>query len=609
MLDPRLSAIIQRIEARSIISHNAWKAQMKLQEQQGKGRRKASCGNLAHAIAACSSQDKARLIDMTTANLAIISGYNDLLSAHQPYEYYPRLIKTALAEHGHTAQVAGSTPAMCDGVTQGQSGMEMSLFSRDLIAQATALSLSHNMFDATLLMSVCDKVAPGQLMGALSYGHLPTLFIPTGPMATGVSNEHKTTVRRQYAEGQASTADLLQMECSSYHSAGTCTFYGTANTNQLVFEAMGLMLPGAAFVPPTSPLRDALTKHAALMLASHTHGSSQFRPLYEVFSVKSLLNGVVALLASGGSTNHTLHMVAIARCAGIQLTWQDIHELSDIVPLLVKMYPNGSEDINAFQAAGGMAVLMQRLAQRQLLSLDAVPAIGRLEDYFLAPQLDPQVENDALVWRAIDDTLNPEVIAPRNQPFSENGGLRIVRGNIGTGVVKISAIAEEHRTLTAPAKVFTHQDDVEKAFHRDELNQDVVVVVKNNGPAANGMPELHKLMPLLAALQKRGHSVALLTDGRLSGASGKVPSIIHVSPEACRGGAIDQIHDGDIIEIDLEQNHFVCHAELAIRATLNTDKAGSSRANNYHGWGRELFATMRSQVSSADMGATIFNFY
>ncbi|WP_244249161.1 phosphogluconate dehydratase, partial [Vibrio fluvialis] len=558
MIQPIIEQVTERIRQRSAQIRQQFLAKTAAQLAAGKGKASLSCGNLAHAIAASCSNEKSHILDLTRSNLAIVTAYNDMLSAHQVYKNYPEQIKATLAPLGHTAQVAGGVPAMCDGVTQGQPGMDMSLFSRDLIAQTTAMSLSHNMFDGTLLLGICDKIAPGQLMGALAYAHLPTAFIPAGPMATGISNEEKVDVRQKYTAGQVGRDALLEMECSSYHSPGTCTFYGTANTNQLVFEAMGLMLPGSAFVPPHSALRQALTDYAAQAIAAQAPGTPGYRPLSDVVTEESLVNGVIALLASGGSTNHTIHMVAVARAAGLILTWQDISDLSDVVPLLVNVYPNGTADINEFEAAGGVPMLMTRLNERGLLHQNVTPAIGSFEQQLQRPQL----QRGELYWQACTETLNPSVIAPQGEVFQASGGIKVLQGNLGQSVIKISAVKAQHHVIEAEAKVFDSQHDVEAAYHRGELNQDCVVVVRYSGPAANGMPELHKLMPILGNVQKAGYRVALVTDGRLSGASGKIPAAIHVSPEALRGGAIGLLQNGDRIRLDATQGQLTCLTDL-----------------------------------------------
>lgn len=594
-LNPMVSAVTERIVERSRFLRQQFLAVATQQQSMGKGKASLSCGNLAHAVAASCSQDKANILDLTRANLAIVSAYNDMLSAHQVYKEYPDQIKQALAPLGHTAQIAGGVPAMCDGVTQGQPGMDMSLFSRDLIAQSTAFSLSHNMFDGTLLLGICDKIAPGQLMGALEFAHLPTAFIPAGPMGSGITNDQKVDVRQKYAAGVVGETALLQMECASYHSPGTCTFYGTANTNQLVFEAMGLMLPGSAFVPPTSALRHALTEYAAVRLASMTIGSRHYRPLYEVVTEKSLVNGLIALLASGGSSNHTIHMLAVARAAGILLTWQDLSDLSDVVPLLVNVYPNGSADINAFEQAGGVPMLMTRLHQAQLLHSDVKPVFGEFIDQLKSPQW---VDNQ-LVWQLCDESKDPTVISLPDSVFQPSGGIKVLTGNLGQAVMKVSAVAVAHREVEAPAKVFHCQHEVEAAYQRGELNQDCVVVVRFNGPAANGMPELHKLMPILGNIQKAGYRVALVTDGRLSGASGKILAAIHVSPEALRGGAIGLIEEGDLIRVDANTGQLE-----NLTATTGRTGAQCDTERLQQSWGRGLFKICRENVSSADQGAS-----
>lgn len=595
MIQPIIEQVTERIRQRSAQTRQQFLAKTAAQLAAGKGKASLSCGNLAHAIAASCSNEKSHILDLTRSNLAIITAYNDMLSAHQVYKDYPEQIKATLAPLGHTAQVAGGVPAMCDGVTQGQPGMDMSLFSRDLIAQTTAMSLSHNMFDGTLLLGICDKIAPGQLMGALAYAHLPTAFIPAGPMATGISNEEKVDVRQKYTAGQVGRDALLEMECSSYHSPGTCTFYGTANTNQLVFEAMGLMLPGSAFVPPHSALRQALTDYAAQAIAAQAPGTPGYRPLCDVVTEESLVNGVVALLASGGSTNHTIHMVAVARAAGLILTWQDISDLSDVVPLLVNVYPNGTADINEFEAAGGVPMLMTRLNERGLLHQNVTPAIGSFEQQLQRPQL----QHGELHWQACTETLNPSVIAPQGEVFQVSGGIKVLQGNLGQSVIKISAVKAQHHVIEAEAKVFDSQHDVEAAYHRGELNQDCVVVVRYSGPAANGMPELHKLMPILGNVQKAGYRVALVTGGRLSGASGKIPAAIHVSPEALRGGAIGLLQDGDWIRLDATQGQLTCLTDLTGRTATLPDSEATQ-----HSWGRELFGQARHLVTAADQGAT-----
>ncbi|WP_338883171.1 phosphogluconate dehydratase [Aeromonas hydrophila] len=598
MIHQVISSVTVRIRERSAARRQAFLARIQRQADQGKTRAALACGNLAHAVAASSCDEKGRILDMTRANVGIVTAYNDMLSAHQPYQGYPDIIKAALAELGHSAQVAGGVPAMCDGVTQGQPGMDMSLFSRDLIAQATALSLSHNTFDATLLLGICDKIAPGQVMGALSHAHLPTAFVPAGPMASGISNDEKVKVRQQYAAGEVGRDALLQMECGAYHAAGTCTFYGTANTNQLVFEAMGLMLPGSAFVHPHSELRRALTEEAARRISAMIPCSPAYRPLSAVIDERSLVNGLVALLASGGSTNHSIHMVALARAAGLHLTWDDISDLSDVVPLLVRMYPNGPADVNAFEQAGGVPGLMRRLAEEGLIHLDATPVFGEMQDYLSRPAL----VDGQLVWQPVGESGDASVLSPSGSVFQATGGTKLLAGNLGRAVVKVSAVAPEYRVIEAPARVFSSQHAVEAAYKAGDLNQDAVIVVRHNGPAANGMPELHKLMPVLGNLQKAGYKVALVTDGRLSGASGKIPAAIHVTPEALHGGAIGLLADGDLLRVDAVNGSLDCLTDLSGRPQAEIDLTLEQE-----GWGRELFSVMRRAVSSAECGATIFD--
>ena len=598
MTHPVITQVTNRIRERSTARRARFLARIQRQADQGKTRASLSCGNLAHAVAASSCDEKGRILDMTRANVAIVTAYNDMLSAHQPYQGYPDIIKGALAELGHSAQVAGGVPAMCDGVTQGQPGMDMSLFSRDLIAQATAVSLSHNTFDATLLLGICDKIAPGQIMGALSHAHLPTAFVPAGPMASGISNDEKVKVRQQYAAGEVGRDALLKMECGAYHAAGTCTFYGTANTNQLVFEAMGLMLPGSAFVHPHSELRHALTEEAARRISAMIPGSPAYRPLSAVIDERALVNGLVALLASGGSTNHSIHMVALARAAGLELTWDDLSDLSDVVPLLVRMYPNGPADVNAFEQAGGVPGLMRRLAEEGLIHMDATPVFGEMQDYLSRPAL----VDGKLVWQPVGESGDPSVLSPSGSEFQATGGTKLLAGNLGRAVVKVSAVAPEYRVIEAPARVFSSQHAVEAAYKAGELNQDAVIVVRHNGPAANGMPELHKLMPVLGNLQKAGHKVALVTDGRLSGASGKIPAAIHVTPEALHGGAIGLLQDGDLLRVDADSGRLDCLTDLSGRTQAEIDLTLEQE-----GWGRELFSVMRRAVSSAECGATIFD--
>ncbi len=595
-MHPVIRQVTERIRQRSAQSRQQYISLMQQQAMEGRPRAQLACGNLAHVVAACPQAQKSTLLDMTRCNVAIITAYNDMLSAHQPYADYPAQIKAVVSALGHSAQVAGGVPAMCDGVTQGQPGMDLSLFSRDVIAQATAVSLSHNAFDATLLLGICDKIAPGQLMGALAFGHLPTAFIPAGPMSTGISNEEKVNIRQQYAAGKLGRDALQNMENQAYHSHGTCTFYGTANTNQLVFEAMGLMLPGSAFVHPDDPLRLALTEKASSLITSQVAGSSQYRPLWQIVDERSLVNGLVALLASGGSTNHTLHMVAVARAAGLLLTWDDFSDLSDVVPLLARVYPNGPADINAFHQAGGVPLLLKRLADRGLLNTDAQTFSGDFSAHFHQPFLD----NGKLYWQEVGESKHPDVIAAKDQAFNVSGGLKLLSGNLGRAVIKVSAVAPEHQIVEADALIFDSQHDVETAYKAGQLNRDAIIVVRFSGPAANGMPELHKLMPILGNVQKAGYKVALVTDGRLSGASGKIPAAIHVTPEAAKGGPLAHLKTGDRILLDATEGKLEVLTDISQRATAKPDLH-----NQHRGMGREYFSLFRQNVSSAEQGACV----
>ncbi|WP_430301920.1 phosphogluconate dehydratase, partial [Pseudomonas aeruginosa] len=559
------------------------------------------CGNLAHGVAACGESDKQTLRLMNQANVAIVSAYNDMLSAHQPFERFPGLIKQALHEIGSVGQFAGGVPAMCDGVTQGEPGMELSLASRDVIAMSTAIALSHNMFDAALCLGVCDKIVPGLLIGSLRFGHLPTVFVPAGPMPTGISNKEKAAVRQLFAEGKATREELLASEMASYHAPGTCTFYGTANTNQLLVEVMGLHLPGASFVNPNTPLRDELTREAARQASRLTPENGNYVPMAEIVDEKAIVNSVVALLATGGSTNHTLHLLAIAQAAGIQLTWQDMSELSHVVPTLARIYPNGQADINHFQAAGGMSFLIRQLLDGGLLHEDVQTVAGPgLRRYTREPFL----EDGRLVWReGPERSLDEAILRPLDKPFSAEGGLRLMEGNLGRGVMKVSAVAPEHQVVEAPVRIFHDQASLAAAFKAGELERDLVAVVRFQGPRANGMPELHKLTPFLGVLQDRGFKVALVTDGRMSGASGKVPAAIHVSPEAIAGGPLARLRDGDRVRVDGvngELRVLVDDAEWQARSLEPAPQDGNL------GCGRELFAFMRNAMSSAEEGACSF---
>ncbi|MFB2728560.1 phosphogluconate dehydratase [Shewanella mangrovisoli] len=594
-----VQSVTDRIIARSKASREAYLAALNDARNHGVHRSSLSCGNLAHGFAACNPDDKNSLRQLTKANIGIITAFNDMLSAHQPYETYPELLKKACQEVGSVAQVAGGVPAMCDGVTQGQPGMELSLLSREVIAMATAVGLSHNMFDGALLLGICDKIVPGLLIGALSFGHLPMLFVPAGPMKSGIPNKEKARIRQQFAQGKVDRAQLLEAEAQSYHSAGTCTFYGTANSNQLMLEVMGLQLPGSSFVNPDDPLREALNKMAAKQVCRLTELGTQYSPIGEVVNEKSVVNGIVALLATGGSTNLTMHIVAAARAAGIIVNWDDFSELSDAVPLLARVYPNGHADINHFHAAGGMAFLIKELLDAGLLHEDVNTVAGfGLRRYTQEPKL----LDGELRW--VDGptvSLDTEVLTYVATPFQNNGGLKLLKGNLGRAVIKVSAVQEKHRVVEAPAVVIDDQNKLDALFKSGALDRDCVVVVKGQGPKANGMPELHKLTPLLGSLQDKGFKVALMTDGRMSGASGKVPAAIHLTPEAIDGGLIAKVQDGDLIRVDAltgELSLLVSDAELAARTAAEIDLRHSR-----YGMGRELFGALRSNLSSPETGA------
>ncbi|HBO8813653.1 TPA: phosphogluconate dehydratase [Pseudomonas aeruginosa] len=600
-MHPRVLEVTRRIQARSAATRQRYLEMVRAAASKGPHRGTLPCGNLAHGVAACGESDKQTLRLMNQANVAIVSAYNDMLSAHQPFERFPRLIKQALHEIGSVGQFAGGVPAMCDGVTQGEPGMELSLASRDVIAMSTAIALSHNMFDAALCLGVCDKIVPGLLIGSLRFGHLPTVFVPAGPMPTGISNKEKAAVRQLFAEGKATREELLASEMASYHAPGTCTFYGTANTNQLLVEVMGLHLPGASFVNPNTPLRDELTREAARQASRLTPENGNYVPMAEIVDEKAIVNSVVALLATGGSTNHTLHLLAIAQAAGIQLTWQDMSELSHVVPTLARIYPNGQADINHFQAAGGMSFLIRQLLDGGLLHEDVQTVAGPgLRRYTREPFL----EDGRLVWReGPERSLDEAILRPLDKPFSAEGGLRLMEGNLGRGVMKVSAVAPEHQVVEAPVRIFHDQASLAAAFKAGELERDLVAVVRFQGPRANGMPELHKLTPFLGVLQDRGFKVALVTDGRMSGASGKVPAAIHVSPEAIAGGPLARLRDGDRVRVDGvngELRVLVDDAEWQARSLEPAPQDGNL------GCGRELFAFMRNAMSSAEEGACSF---
>lgn len=591
--------VTEQIIQRSELSRAAYLTKIREAGSDGPHRGVLSCGNLAHGFAACDQAQKNDLKSLTKANVAIVSAYNDMLSAHQPYDAYPAMIKQAVHEVGSVAQFAGGVPAMCDGVTQGNPGMDLSLMSRDVIAMSTAIALSHNMFDGALALGICDKIVPGLLIGALSFGHLPFVFVPAGPMPSGISNSEKARVRQAYAQGKATREELLESESNSYHSPGTCTFYGTANSNQLVVEVMGLHLPGASFVNPGTPLRDALTKAAAVQSTRLTQLGDNYLPIGQLVDAKSIVNGIVALLATGGSTNHTMHLVAIAKAAGFEVNWSDFATLSSAVPQLTRIYPNGSADINHFVAAGGMAVLMRSLLEGGYLHPDVKTICGPgLEQYTQEPYL----ADGELRWRdAPQKSLDTTVLASASEPFSEHGGLSLLTGNLGRSVMKTSALADENPFIKAPAVVFEDQLQVEAAFKAGELDKDCIVVVRFQGPKAIGMPELHRLTPALGVLQDKGFKVALVTDGRMSGASGKVPAAIHLTPEAIDGGYLAKVQTGDLVELDVKAgalNLLVSDEELASRTQVVPELTSS-----HQGMGRELFGTMRRSLSGAEKGA------
>ena len=599
-LHSALKRVTERIGERSRATRADYLERLSVAGQEGTTRSQLSCTNLAHGFAASPPSDKDALRALRWPNIAIVTAYNDMLSAHQPYQGYPELIRAAAREVGATAQVAGGVPAMCDGVTQGQAGMELSLFSRDVIALSTAVALSHAMFDATLALGVCDKIVPGLLIGALSFGQLPTVFVPAGPMSSGLPNQEKARIRQAYAEGRADRAALLESEARSYHAAGTCTFYGTANSNQMLMEIMGLHLPGAAFVNPHTPLRTALTRAAAERAAQLWARGSDYRPLGRIVDERAIVNGIVGLLATGGSTNHTIHLVAMARAAGVLIDWDDFSELSAAVPLIARVYPNGGADVNHFHAAGGMAYVIRELLQAGLLHGDVRTVVG---ENLLAYTQEPWLNEGRLAWRAGAATSgDAQVLRPVSAPFSSDGGLKLLKGNLGRSVIKVSAVKPERRCVEAPVRIFETQEAVSAAFKAGELHRDVIVVVRGQGPRANGMPELHKLTPALSALQAKGHRVALVTDGRMSGASGNVPAAIHVSPETLSGGPLGKLRDGDVVRLDSVHGTLEALVDETTWAQ-RTLQVPASRPQ--HGYGRELFAALRANAASAEAGGGI----
>ena len=597
-MNSSITKVTERIKERSKSSREKYLSDMAKSHQEGVSRQGMSCGNLAHASAGCGTHEKNELHGDTTPNIGIITAYNDMLSAHKPFEHFPQQIRDFAIKHKAVAQVAGAVPAMCDGVTQGQPGMELSLFSRDVVAMSTAVGLSHNLFDAVLCLGICDKIVPGLLIGSLRFGHLPTIFVPGGPMHSGISNDEKSQIRQAFAEGKIGREELLKGESDSYHSPGTCTFYGTANSNQMLMEIMGLQLPGSSFVNPNTELRSLLTEEAVKVAATNSKLGLD-RSLMHIITEESIVNGIIGLLATGGSTNHTIHLIAIARAAGIIINWDDMSDLSDVIPLITRMYPNGAADVNHFHAAGGMSYVISTLLEHGLLHENVTTIIGLgLQRY----TQEPKIDTNRLIW--VDgpkESLNKSIIRSASDPFSKDGGIKILQGNLGRAVIKTAAVESDHRKIEAPAIVFLEQQDLIDAFKKDELNKDFIAVLPFQGPKQNGMPELHQLTPTLTILQKRGYKVALVTDGRMSGASGKVPSAIHLCPEAKDGGMIAKIRTGDIIHLDAIKGELSCSNfdEISLRECMIKD------GDNTIGYGRELFGNFRSIVSASEEGASV----
>jgi phosphogluconate dehydratase len=601
-LHPVVAEVTARVTERSRTERTAYLQRLEAAAERGPARGRLACANLAHGFAASNPTDKAALRGTVKPNVAIVSAYNDMLSAHQPFESFPAQLKKAVLRSGGIAQFAGGVPAMCDGITQGREGMQLSLFSRDVIAMSTAIALSHDMFDATLMLGVCDKIVPGMLIGALSFGHLPAVFVPAGPMTSGLPNDEKAKIRQRYAAGEIGREELLEAESASYHSAGTCTFYGTANSNQMLMEVMGLHLPGASFVNPGTPLRAALTDAAAARATAMTAWGEEFTPVGKIVDEKAIVNGCVALLATGGSTNHTLHLVAIARAAGITLTWDDLSDLSAVVPLMARVYPNGKADVNHFHAAGGLGFTVHSLLKAGLLHDDVHTVAGHgLWRYTTEARLD----GAGVTWEeGTKHSHDTDVLRGADDPFAPDGGLRMLDGNLGRSVIKTSAVKPEHRQVKAPAKVFDDQADFLQAFQDGLLDDgDFVAVIRFQGPAANGMPELHKLTPALGVLQDRGQRVAVVTDGRMSGASGKVPSAIHLTPEAAVGGPLARVRDGDLVTLDADAGVLELHVAPYDLEARTADVPDDTRV---FGTGRELFSSFRAAVGPADQGASVF---
>lgn len=601
--NPILAKVTERVIARSQKTRSAYL--QRIEHAQGKfpARGALSCANLAHGFASMEDNEKLIIKVGREPNIGIVSSYNEMLSAHAPYKTFPDLIKTAARENGGVAQFAGGVPAMCDGITQGNAGMELSLFSRETIAMSTAIALSHNMFDAALCLGVCDKIVPGLLIGALQFGYLPTIFVPAGPMTSGLSNDDKAKIRQQFATGEVGRDALLEAESAAYHGQGTCTFYGTANSNQMLMEVMGLHLPSAAFVHPHTLLRDALTAEAAIRVLDLTVERGNYTPIGHVVDEKAIINGIVALLATGGSTNHTLHLIAIARAAGILIDWDDFDELSAVVPLLAKIYPNGKADVNHFQAAGGVAFLIRNLLEAGLLHNDVTTVAGKGLHHYTK---EPKLIDGKLTWvDGVVQTLDDKVLRSFDEPFQPDGGLRLMQGRLGRGVIKISAVAPEHRKVKAPAIVFDSQEAVQAAFDRGELHRDFIAVVRFQGARANGMPELHRLTPVLGVLQDQGFHVALVTDGRMSGASGKVPAVIHLSPEALLNGPIAKVQTGDMLVIDAEAGVLDIELDEVVWQSRPVAQP-EHQAENEVGFGRELFGVFRAAAAPAEHGASVF---
>jgi phosphogluconate dehydratase len=594
-MNQRIIDVTNRIIERSKPTREKYLQDMKTACEDGVTRKNLHCGNLAHAFAGCSSHEKNELSENVTPNLGIITAYNDMLSAHKTYENYPEKLRDFAVKHGAVAQVAGGVPAMCDGVTQGQVGMELSLFSRDVIALSVAVGLTHNMFDAGIYLGICDKIIPGLMMGALRFGHLPAVFVPGGPMPSGISNDEKARIRQEFAEGKIGRAELLKGESDSYHSPGTCTFYGTANSNQMLMEIMGLQLPGSSFVNPGTELRELLNEEAVKVSKNNSLKGFE-ASLANLFDEKTIVNGIIGLLATGGSTNHTIHLIAIARAAGIFINWEDMSDLSEVIPLLTRMYPNGAADVNHFHASGGMAFVIRTLLENGLLHEDVTTIVGKGLNRYTQ---EPKINNHELIWTdGPIASLNESIVRPATNPFSNNGGIKILKGNIGRSVIKTAAVAEENFIIEAPAIVFDEQLDLIAAFKRGELEKDFIAVIPFQGPKQNGMPELHQLTPTLTVLQKRGFKVALVTDGRMSGASGKVPAAIHMVPEAKDGGTIGKIKTGDLIRLNAHTGQLDCLVEDFL------SRQARSKDINQQGFGRELFNNLRQQVNTSEEGAS-----